>query len=57
MVAELEKTKNSLSEYVKELDGQLTGVETKIQELKTLIAEKEEEIEKTKAELERVNGQ
>lgn len=52
VVAELEKTKNSLSEYVKELDGQLTGVETKIQELKTLIAEKEEEIEKTKAELE-----
>ena len=52
VVAELEKTKNRLSEHVKELDGQLTGVETKIQELKTLIAEKEEEIEKTKAELE-----
>ena len=52
MVAELEKSKNSLSNYVKELDGQLTSVENKIQELKTLIAEKEEEIRVTKAELE-----
>jgi len=52
VVAELEKTKQSLSAYVMELDGELTNVEIEIQDLKTLIREKEDEIEKTKAELE-----
>ena len=52
MVASLEKSKSSLQSYVKELDSQLMGVEAKIQELKDLIAEKEEELRITKKELE-----
>lgn len=52
IVAELEKSKNSLSNYVKELDGQLISAEAKIQELKGLISDKEAEIEKTRLELE-----
>ena len=52
IVAELEKSKNSLSNYVKELDAQLISAEAKIQELKGLISEKETEIANTKQELE-----
>ena len=52
MVSQLEKSKTSLKNYVKELDTQLMAVEAKIQELKELITEKEKEIEKTKIELE-----
>ncbi len=52
IVAELEKSKTSLSNYVKELDAQLISAEAKIQELKGLISEKETEIENTKQELE-----
>ncbi len=52
MVSELEKSKTSLKNYVKELDSKLISVEAKIQELRDLIAEKEEEIEITKKELE-----
>lgn len=52
IVAELEKSKDSLADYVEELDGQLISAQAKIQELKDLISAKEAEIEETKLELE-----
>lgn len=52
MVNELEGAKNDLQAYVQQLDGNLEKVQAKIDELKGLIAGKEEEIEKTRQELE-----
>lgn len=51
LVQQLEKSKTSLSNYVKELDGQLITIGEKIDELKFLISEKEAEIEEIKKEL------
>lgn len=49
---ELEQSKNDLTAYVAQLDGQLSGIQEKIQQYNTMITEKEEEIEITAAELE-----
>ncbi len=49
---ELEQSKNDLTTYVAQLDGQLSGIQEKIAQYNTMIAEKEEEIEVTAAELE-----
>lgn len=49
---ELEVSKENLTNYVTELDGQLVIIQAKINELKTLISEKEEEIAKKGVELE-----
>lgn len=49
---ELEASKENLTNYVTELDGQLVTIQAKINELKTLISEKEEEIAKKGVELE-----
>lgn len=49
---ELEASKENLTNYVTELDGQLVIIQAKINELKTLISEKEEEIAKKGVELE-----
>lgn len=48
---ELETSKNNLSEYVTQLDGQVAEIETKIEGLNTQIETKTKEIETTKAEL------
>lgn len=48
----LEESKTSLSNYVAEMDANLTVVQEKIDELKTLIAEKEKEIADKTKELE-----
>ena len=49
---ELEQSKNDLTTYVAQLDGQLSGIQEKIAQYNTMITEKEEEIEVTAAELE-----
>lgn len=49
---ELEQSKNDLTTYVAQLDGQLSGIQEKIAQYNTMITEKEEEIEITAAELE-----
>ena len=49
---ELEQSKNDLSAYVTQLDEQLSGIQAKIEQYNTMIAEKEEEIEVATAELE-----
>ena len=49
---ELEQSKNDLTTYVAQLDGQLSGIQEKIRQYNTMITEKEEEIEITSAELE-----
>ncbi len=49
---ELEASKENLTNYVTELDGQLVTIQAKINELKTLISEKEEEIAEKGVELE-----
>lgn len=49
---ELEKSKNDLAAYVTQLDENLSTVQAKIDELKGLIADKEEEIKDKTAELE-----
>lgn len=48
---ELETSKNNLATYVEELDGNLESIQSKIDELKTMIADKEAEIETKTAEL------
>ncbi|MGL5259629.1 MAG: murein hydrolase activator EnvC family protein [Lachnospiraceae bacterium] len=52
MLENLESTKSNLENYVVKLDGQLTTVEQKINELFVMIEEKEQEIKKTTKELE-----
>ena len=42
---ELEQSKNDLTTYVAQLDGQLSGIQEKIRQYNTMITEKEEEIE------------
>lgn len=49
---ELEASKNDLTAYVTQLDGQLKTIQEKIADLKDKIAEKEEEISVTEQELE-----
>lgn len=49
---ELEASKQNLTNYVTQLDGQLVDIQAKINELKTLITGKEEEIAEKTAELE-----
>lgn len=49
---ELEASKENLTNYVTELDAQLVTIQAKINELKTLISEKEEEIAEKGIELE-----
>lgn len=48
---ELEQSKSDLTTYVTELDNKLSGIQEKIQQYNTLIAEKEVQIEETTAEL------
>lgn len=48
---ELEQSKSNLTTYVTELDNKLSGIQEKIQQYNTLIAEKEVQIEETTAEL------
>lgn len=52
IISGLEAEKKSLSNYVSKLDASLTQAQEKIAELKDLIADKEQEIAKTSAELE-----
>lgn len=49
---ELEQSKNDLTAYVQQLDGQLADIQEKIKQYNTLITEKEEEIEETTRDLE-----
>lgn len=51
MVAELEKEKKDLNNYVVQLDAKLNTIQEKIEELQSLIKTKEEEIETTTTEL------
>lgn len=48
---ELEQSKSDLTTYVTELDNKLSGIQEKIQQYNTLIADKEVQIEETTAEL------
>lgn len=48
---ELEKSKNSLADYLSHLDSELAGIQDRIDEYNRLIAEKEMEIEVTTEEL------
>ncbi|MDE7246912.1 MAG: peptidoglycan DD-metalloendopeptidase family protein [Lachnospiraceae bacterium] len=49
---ELEQSKNDLTAYVKQLDGQLADIQEKIEQYNTMITEKEQEIEETTQDLE-----
>ena len=49
--AELEKSKNDLSAYVTQLDGELSGIQEKIEQYNTLITEKEQQIADTTEDL------
>ena len=49
--AELEKSKNDLTAYVTQLDNELSGIQAKIAQYNTLIAEKEQQIADTTEEL------
>ncbi len=48
---ELEKSKDDLTAYVAQLDGELSGIQEKIAQYNTLITEKEKDIEETTEEL------
>lgn len=48
---ELEQSKNDLTAYVRQLDGQLADIQEKIEQYNTMITEKEEEIEETTQDL------
>ncbi len=49
---ELEQSKNDLTTFVQQLDGQLADIQKKIEQYNTMITEKEQEIEETTRELE-----
>lgn len=53
IISSLESSKKNLASYVKQLDTELTAAQTRITELADMIAEKENEIVRTKAELEK----
>ncbi|MBO5057794.1 MAG: peptidoglycan DD-metalloendopeptidase family protein [Lachnospiraceae bacterium] len=49
---QLEASKTNLANYIEELDANLASIQAKIDELKTMISQKEEEIEQKTVELE-----
>lgn len=51
VIKSLEQSKSNLASYVSRLDAELTAAQTRITELSDMIAQKEEEIVLTKAEL------